>query len=94
MYRVLVALGTTGVHIILRKMYGLRNVAAIFVRFVKFMLVNIAFGWLMDFLIFERVNEAIDSFFTSMDEYGSGVVGVEAEGVTGGSSGENGRRGS
>ena len=87
------ALGTTGVHIILRKMYGLRNVAAIFVRFAKFMLVNIAFGWLMDFLIFERVNEAIDSFFTSMDKYEGDMVGIEAEGATGGSSGENGRRG-
>ena len=75
-------------------MFGLRNVASVFGRFFKFMLVNVIFGWLTDLLIFDRLNEAIDSFFTSMDEYGSGVVGVEAEGATGGSSGENGRRGS
>ena len=74
-------------------MHGLRGVATIFVRFLKFTLVNIAFGWLIDLLIFDRLNEAIDSFFTSMDEYGSGVVAVEVDGATGGSSGENGQRG-
>ena len=57
-------------------------------KIIKFILVNIAFGWLMDFLIFKQVNEAIDSFFTSMNEYDGDMVGVEAEGATSGSSGE------
>ena len=75
-------------------MYGLRSVAAVFVRFLKFMLVNIAFGWLIDLLIFDRLNEAIDGLFASMDKSEDGVVGIETEGTTGGSGGVIERRGS
>ena len=74
-------------------MFGLRQVASVCVRFMKFLLVNVTIGWLTDLLIFDRLNEAINGLFSSRDELENGAVGIEAEGTAGTSGGVIGRRG-